>query len=233
MSAKVASLVSNESTDTLSQRKALIETKINLQKARNRFLWSSVLSMPVVAIGMAMPRAPWLHGLQFLLTQPVCFAVGNFLLKLGVWQGNELPNGSLIALGVGAAYGIACLVLLKVVGICTLKRRRRSLLLYCWGVIWRRGKGQAGAAIRKLVDLQPQTATVIRDGVGLLLDVDAVVIGTITVNLLPGERIPTDGVVIAGVSTVDESMVTGESLPVVKEVNHVVIGASTAMACCK
>jgi len=86
-----------------------------------------------------------------------------------------------------------------------------------------RAKGKAGEAIRKLVDLQPQTATLIRDGQEFIISVDDCAIDDILL-VRPGEKIPTDGVVIQGVSTVDEAMVTGESLPVVKDVGHKVIG---------
>lgn len=90
-----------------------------------------------------------------------------------------------------------------------------------------RAKGQAGEAIRKLLGLRARTARIVRgaDGEEAEVPVDDVLVGDIVV-VRPGEKIPVDGVVIAGQSTVDESMLTGESLPVSKTVGDVVIGGS-------
>ena len=78
-----------------------------------------------------------------------------------------------------------------------------------------RAKGQTANALRKLVQLQPKTATVLRDGIERDLPVGSIVEGDV-VLVRPGERVPTDGKVISGKSSVDESMLTGESLPVEK-----------------
>ncbi|MCS6827795.1 MAG: heavy metal translocating P-type ATPase [Caldilinea sp.] len=90
-----------------------------------------------------------------------------------------------------------------------------------------RAKGQAGDAIRKLLGLRARTARIVRsvDGEEVEVPVDEVLVGDIVV-VRPGEKIPVDGVVIAGQSTVDESMLTGESLPVTKTVGDMVIGGS-------
>ncbi|MCX7087532.1 MAG: heavy metal translocating P-type ATPase [Methylococcales bacterium] len=226
--AKVAGLgYQAVSIDTLAQRKALIEKeKIRIDAARSRFVWAGALSLPVVAVGMAMPSARWLHGLQFLLTTPVVFWSGRqFFSKAWRLAKQRAANmDTLIALGVGSAYGYSLSVLLKRRGHLYFEAAAAIITFVLLGrYLEERAKGQAGAAIRKLVDLQPQMATVIREGVELVVDVDAVIVGDILL-IRPGEKIPTDGVVVWGVSTVDESMVTGESLPVVKEINHTVIG---------
>jgi P-type Cu+ transporter len=88
-----------------------------------------------------------------------------------------------------------------------------------------RAKGQTASALRKLVQLQPNTATVLRDGVELDLPVESINEGD-TILVRPGERVPTDGRVISGKSAVDESMLTGESLPVEKVAEDRVIGGS-------
>jgi len=88
-----------------------------------------------------------------------------------------------------------------------------------------RAKGQTASALRKLVQLQPKTATVLRHGMELDLPVESIQEGDI-ILVRPGERIPTDGEVILGKSTVDESMLTGESLPVEKVAEDRVIGGS-------
>ena len=88
-----------------------------------------------------------------------------------------------------------------------------------------RAKGRTASALRKLVQLQPKSATVLRNGTELDLPVESIQEGDI-VLVRPGERIPTDGKVISGRSTVDESMLTGESLPVEKAAEDRVIGGS-------
>src|SRR5690606_24550 len=88
-----------------------------------------------------------------------------------------------------------------------------------------RARGLTGEAIRKLMGLQSRTARVLREGHELEIPIEEVQIGDI-VLVRPGERIPVDGVVIEGHSTVDESMLTGESLPVVKKPGDNVIGGT-------
>jgi len=88
-----------------------------------------------------------------------------------------------------------------------------------------RAKGRASEAIRKLAELQPKTARVIREGQELDLPIKEVEVGD-TVVVRPGEKIPVDGIVIRGHSSVDESMVTGESMPVAKAAGDEVIGAT-------
>lgn len=88
-----------------------------------------------------------------------------------------------------------------------------------------KAKGRTSEAIKKLIGLQPKTARVVRDGRELDVPVEAVVVGD-TVVVRPGERIPVDGEIVEGASAVDESMVTGESLPVEKKVGDEVIGAT-------
>ena len=86
-------------------------------------------------------------------------------------------------------------------------------------------KGKASEAVRKLVDLQPTLARVVRDEVEEEIPVEQVQVGDIIV-VRPGERVPVDGVVVGGHSTVDESMITGESIPAEKGVGDEVIGAT-------
>ena len=82
-----------------------------------------------------------------------------------------------------------------------------------------KARGRSSEAIKKLIGLQPKTARVVRDGAELDLPVEEVVVGDIVV-VRPGEKIPVDGVVVEGGSAVDESMITGESLPVAKQVGR-------------
>lgn len=213
--------------DTLSQRKNLIDKEQQrLILAKRRFIWSGLLSFPVVMVGMSMSTSRWLYWLQFILATPVVFwSGGTFFTKAWRLAKQRTANmDTLIALGVGSAYGYSLPALFRRSGHIYFEAGAAIITFVLLGrYLEERAKGQAGAAIRKLVDLQPQTATLLRDGQELVISVDDCVVGDILL-VRPGEKIPTDGLVVQGVSTVDEAMVTGESLPVVKDIGHKVIG---------
>ncbi|MDD5036374.1 MAG: heavy metal translocating P-type ATPase [Methylococcaceae bacterium] len=213
--------------DTLTQRKLLIEKEHQrLATAKRRALWANVLSFPAVAIAMLMPHARWLHWLELGLTLPVVAWTGRpFFEKAWALAKHRSANmDTLVALGVGAAYGYSVVALLA--------RKRELYFEAAAGIISfvllgryleENARGKAHEAIRRLIDLQPQTATLLRDGQEVVVNIDDVAVGDILL-IRPGEKIPTDGRVVDGLSTVDESMVTGESLPVVREPGHKVIG---------
>jgi Cu+-exporting ATPase len=215
--------------DTLAQRRFLVEReKVLREEARKRFLAAAALTAPLMVLGMAMPHHYGLRLLQFVLATPVVFGAGlpffEKAFKLARNRGASMDT--LIALGAGAAYLYSLPGLLP---------HRRTHFLYFEAAasivtfvllgryLEERAKGKAGEAIRQLVELQPATATVIRDGVEMVVDVESVAPGEILL-VRPGERVPTDGEVIAGNSAVDEAMLTGESLPVGKAAGDRVIG---------
>ena len=213
--------------DTLSQRKRLIEKEHHrIDAARRRFVWAGLLTIPVVSVAMMMNTSRWIHWLQFMLTTPVVFGSGSqfFAKAFRLAKQHAANMDTLIALGVGSAYGYSVPALFRKRGHVYFEAAAAIITFVLLGrYLEERAKGKAGEAIRKLVDLQPQTATLLKDGQERLVDVDEVIVGDV-VLVRPGERIPTDGRVIFGLSTVDEAMVTGESMPVVKNVGHRVIG---------
>jgi P-type Cu+ transporter len=215
------------SMDTLSQRKSLIlKEQQRIEIAKKRVFWAGLLSLPVVVIAMSMSKSRWSHWVQFALTTPVVFGTGKqFFVKAAKLAKQRAANmDTLIALGVGSAYGYSLPALFRRKGHLYFEAAAAIITFVLLGrYLEERARGKAGEAIRQLVDLQPQTATVIRDDEEILIDVDEVEIGDIML-VRPGEKIPTDGFVVHGVSTVDEAMVTGESMPVVKEIGHSVIG---------
>jgi P-type Cu+ transporter len=213
--------------DTLTQRKYLIKReKQRLNDARLRAIIASALSLPVMVIGMAAPSSRFWHWAQHLLAMPIVLWAGNsfFVKAFKLAKLGRTNMDSLIAMGVGASYGYSVVSLLagkrglyfdSATGIITFVLIGRYLE--------EKAKGKAHASIRSLVDLQPQNATLLKDDKELLISVDQIVIDD-TLLIRPGEKIPADGVVIEGLSTVDESMITGESLPVVKEPGHRLVG---------
>ena len=213
--------------DTLSQRKKLIEKEHHrIDAARRRFVWAGLLTIPVVGVAMAMNTSRWAHWLQFALTTQVVFGTGSqFFGKAYRLAKQRAANmDTLIALGVGSAYGYSVPSLFRQRGHVYFEAAAAIITFVLLGrYLEERAKGKAGEAIRKLVDLQPQTATLLKDGQEIVVDVDEVLVGD-WVLVRPGERIPTDGKVVFGLSTVDEAMVTGESMPVVKNIGDAVIG---------
>ncbi|MGZ8931625.1 MAG: HAD-IC family P-type ATPase, partial [Methylosarcina sp.] len=213
--------------DTLSQRKNLIKKeRLRVESARRRFLWSAIMSAPVIAVAMTMTASRPLHWLQFLQTTPVVFGSGKpfFVKAWKLAQHGAANMDTLIALGVGSAYAYSLPSFLRQRGHIYFEASAAIITFVLLGrYLEERAKGKAGEAIRQLVDLQPQTAILIKDNREIIVDVDAVAVGDILL-VRPGERIPTDGEIISGRTTVDESMVTGESMPVVKETGQRVIG---------
>ena len=215
------------SMDTLSQRKRLIEKEqLRIDSAKRRFVWSAVLSTPVVAVAMTMNQSKWSHWFQLILTTPVVFGAGRqfFIKALRLAKQKAANMDTLISLGVGSAYGYSLPSLFRRKGYMYFEAAAAIITFVLLGrYLEERARGKAGEAIRKLVDLQPQTATLLKEGEELLIDVDDIVLEDILL-VRPGEKIPTDAEIVFGVSTVDEAMVTGESMPVIKEIGHKVIG---------
>jgi Cu+-exporting ATPase len=195
------------------------------------------LTVPLFVLSMARDfnlvgmwaHEPWVNWLLFALATPVQFYVG-WQYYLGAFK--SLRNGSanmdvLIAMGSSVAYLYSVAVLVNLVDdhvyfetaavIITLIRLGKFLEA--------RAKGRTSEAIKKLMGLRAKTARVLRAGRETEVQVDEVVVGDI-VLVRPGEKIPVDGVVIEGRSAVDESMLTGESLPVEKSPGEPVIGAT-------
>ena len=213
--------------DTLSQRKNLIiKEKQRIEQARRRFWFSAALSLPVVASAMTMMKSSWVHWAQFVLTSVVVFGSGKpfFDKAIRLAKQRAANMDTLVALGVGSAYFYSLPALFRRRGHVYFEAAAAIVTFVLLGrYLEERARGRAGEAIRRLVDLQPSQATLLRDSQEVVVDVDELEIDDI-VLVRPGERIPTDGVVLSGLSTVDESMVTGESMPVVKEPGQPVIG---------
>ncbi len=176
---------------------------------------------------------PFVFG---LLATPVQIIVGRQYI-VGAYKAAR--NGSanmdtLIAMGSLAAYLYSIAVLIGIIfgisdavgGHVYFETAAVILTLITLGkLLEARAKGRTSEAIKKLMGLAPKTATLLRDGQEIEIAVDDLMIGD-TLLVRPGERIPVDGVVIEGRSSVDESMLTGESLPVNKETGSEVIGAT-------
>ncbi|MFG6102796.1 heavy metal translocating P-type ATPase [Leptothoe sp. EHU-05/26/07-4] len=195
-------------------------------------------TMPAM-LGIHIPGWPmFLHNawLQLVLSTPVLFWCGQPFF-VGAWKAltHRAANmNTLVALGTGTAY-IYSLFVTLFPNVLTAQGLKPAVyyeaavviiaLLLLGRYLENRARRQTSDAIRQLMGLQPNIARVVRQDQEMDIPVEDVVVGDI-VAVRPGEKIPVDGDVVSGLSTVDESMVTGEPMPVQKRVGDEVIGAT-------
>ena len=221
------------------------QAKANHQAALWRRFWqSAIFALPLLCLAMAemvgLTLPTWLShrgggqlfvSLQLALTLPILWLGRSFFLTGFKHLVKGHPNmDSLVALGTSAAVAYSSIQV-------WLGNHHAAMSLYyeSAGVILTlvtlgkyfeaRSKGQTSAAIQALIKLAPQEAQVLREGQEVTLPLDQVQVGDL-VRVRPGQKIPVDGRVVEGQSWVDESMLTGESLPVAKKVGDQVVGAS-------
>lgn len=201
---------------------------------RRRLIVALVFTVPLVTIAMAHGRFGLPHGnlIQLALATPVV-AYSGAPFFIGAWKALRHKTADmnvLVSLGSGAAYlySLAVVLFSSVLHHAHVYFEAAAAILsflLVGRLLEAQAKGKTSAAIKKLIGLQAKTARVIRDGTEQDLPVEAVVLGD-TVLVRPGEKIPVDGVVLAGSSAVDESLLTGESLPVAKSAGESVFGAT-------
>ncbi len=182
---------------------------------RRRLIVAVVFAAPVLALGMAHTHTAWI---QLLLTIPVVFYSGAPFYR-GAWNAmlhRSANMNTLIALGTGAAFLYSVVETAGGGHEVYYEAAAVIIALILLGrTLEARARGKASEAIRRLMDLQPPVARVVREGTEMEVPLAEVRVGDVLV-VRPGERIPVDGVVIDGESAVDESMLTGESLPLEK-----------------
>ncbi len=200
------------------------------EKARKRLIYSSVLSgtiMLLMMIHMFIIPVPGYLVMIALIGFPVIFVTGRHVHH-GAWKAlmNKRPNMDvLVSMGSLPPYVIGLAGLF--IEIQTFIEMATTIMtLHLVGkFLEARAKGKASQAIRKLIHMGAKTANVLRDGIEIQTDVKDLVTGDVMV-IRPGEKIPTDGLVTEGSSSVDESMVSGEPLPVTKKPDDEVVGAT-------
>ncbi len=222
---------------------ASISAELAKQAATTREGWwvvmAAALSLPLVLpmLGMLFDVHWMLPGwVQFALATPVQFGLGARFYR-AAWRAVKAGSGNmdlLVALGTSAAYGLSVVQLwryrmadsMQAAGALYFEASAVVITLVLLGK-WMetRAKRQTTAAIRALNALRPDTARVRRDGVDVEVPAFEVRLGDVVV-VRPGERLPVDGQVVQGSSEVDESLITGESLPVAKQVGDTVTGGA-------
>lgn len=230
----------SQEDSTVSQQDRLLK-ELSLLKAK--FLTALILSVFVMAFGMGwipISLTGFSHTalpfLLFFLATPVQFWCGWQFYKgaFASAKHGSTDMNTLIALGTSAAYFYSCLVvfapgMLVSAGIAPEVYFDSAVMIIALVLLGRmlesRARGRASDAIRKLMGLQPKTARILVDRDEKEIPVDAVKVDDIVI-VKPGERVPVDGVCASGYSVIDESMVTGESVPVEKKAGDEIIGGT-------
>ncbi|AMR03864.1 heavy metal translocating P-type ATPase [Bacillus thuringiensis] len=214
-----------------------------IERQKKKFIISFILSFPLLWAMVShfsftsfiylpdMLMNPWV---QLALATPVQFSIGG-QFYVGAYKAlrNKSANMDvLVALGTSAAYFYSVYVSIQSIGssehMTDLYFETSAVLitLIILGKLFEaKAKGRSSEAIKKLMGLQAKTATVVRDGTEIKILIEEVVAGDI-VYVKPGEKIPVDGEIVEGKSAIDESMLTGESIPVDKSIGDVVIGST-------
>ena len=191
--------------------------------------WPLALAVGYLAMFSGTLRAqPWVHWVEFVLTTPVQFYVGWPFLREAARQARHRAANmdTLIAMGTLAAYTFSTARLLFFSGDTYFESAALIIAFLVLGRYFEaRAKRRAGNAIRALLELGAKQARVLRDGAEVMIPVGQVRVGDL-MRVRPGEKVPTDGEVIDGASAVDESMLTGESVPVDKTPGSQVTGAT-------
>jgi cation-transporting ATPase V len=187
-----------------------------------------------VAVGvLAMAPGPWMgeawaHWLELALTAPVQFVVGWPFLREAARRARRATANmdTLIAVGTLTAFTYSASQLLFFDGELYFETAALIIAFLVLGRYFEaRAKRRAGHALRALLELGAKQARVLRDGAEVMVPVAEVAVGDL-MRVRPGEKVPTDGEVVEGASAVDESMLTGESVPVDKTVGSTVVGAT-------
>ncbi|HFK1510094.1 heavy metal translocating P-type ATPase [Bacillus paranthracis] len=214
-----------------------------IERQKKKFIISFILSFPLLWAMVShfsftsfiylpdMLMNPWV---QLALATPVQFIIGG-QFYVGAYKAlrNKSANMDvLVALGTSAAYFYSVYLSIQSIGssehMTDLYFETSAVLitLIILGKLFEaKAKGRSSEAIKKLMGLQAKTATVVRDGTEMKILIEEVVAGDI-VYVKPGEKIPVDGEIVEGKSAIDESMLTGESIPVDKTIGDVVIGST-------
>ena len=208
------------------------EKRSREQSLRRSFIFSAILSLPLLSamfFEMAGMKTFLSNGyFQWVLASIVQFTVGLIFYR-GAYhslRGGGANMDVLVAMGTSAAYFYSIYLVLTGHSHLYFETSAVLLTLIVMGkMLEERAKGRTGEAIKKLMKLQAKTARVRREGVWVEVPLEEVEVGD-SIQVRPGEKIPVDGVILSGETAIDESMLTGESLPVDKTVDDLVFGAT-------
>lgn len=219
------------------------ETSTEDNSPKKDFKLSLIFTLPLFLISMVSTMysdwplsADYTHKILLVLTTPILFIPGRRFFKV-FWTNLKhfsFEMNSLVAIGTGAAYTYSTLATLFPQVISKTGETPHVYfdtagviitLILMGKYLEERAKKKTNTAIEKLIALKPKEATVLENGLEVRIPIDQLKIGQ-SVIVKPGEKIPADGIIIKGFSTIDESMITGESIPVEKREGSKVIGGT-------
>jgi len=197
---------------------------------RNRFVFSLIVSIPILINMMMMPFGYEIPGgvwSQFLLTTAIMLVSGRGFIQTAwaSFKHHHANMDTLVAIGTLTAYLYSVYAMLNNQGVFFEDAAVVITLILLGQVFEENMKHSALGAVEKLLNLQAKNAEVLRDGKMVTIPLSEVVVGDI-LRVKPGQKIAVDGVITEGNSTIDESMVTGESMPTEKKVGDAVIGST-------
>jgi P-type Cu+ transporter len=205
--------------------------KKELNKLRNKVILSAIFAIPAFILGMFFMKTPlfaFQDYVMWILATPIQFYIGKQFYQ-GTWAAikNKSANmDTLIAMGTSAAYFYSVYVVLSGNGHQYFEASAVLITLVVFGkYLEAMAKGKTSEAISKLMKMGAKTATVIRKRKEIKIPIEEVIQGDIVI-VKPGEKVPVDGIIVEGHSSLDESLVTGESLPVEKKKGDEVIGST-------
>jgi len=197
---------------------------------RNRFIFSLIVSIPILINMVMMPFGYEIPGgvwSQFLLTTAIMLVSGRGFIQTAwaSFKHHHANMDTLVAIGTLTAYLYSVYAMLNNQGVFFEDAAVVITLILLGQVFEENMKHSALGAVEKLLNLQAKNAEVLRDGKMVTIPLSEVVVGDI-LRVKPGQKIAVDGVITEGNSTIDESMVTGESMPTEKKVGDAVIGST-------
>lgn len=224
-----------------------LEQKKSYKKLKSDFIFAAIMAVPILIISMLSSTSwfiqwspiplEYVDRLLFLGTTLVMFISGKRFFSVS-WKllinHFSADMNTLVAVGTGVAYLYSTIAVLfpmvlsnNISGVHTYFDTAVMIiaLILMGRVLEARAKDKTSAAIKKLMGLQPKTARVIRNGIEKDIPISDVA-NKDTVIVRPGEKIPVDGIISKGITSIDESMVTGESIPVDKNIDDKVIGGT-------
>ena len=212
------------SIDTLTERKLLLEFGHNhLLSTKNRLMIIALLDVPILLAGLLFKTSRRMRLIQALFSFPVVFLGGGGEIFKKSWiqaKQGTLNMDTLVAIGAGSAYLVSIPALFNV--------RRHAYFEAATAIIGfvqvgryleELAKSKMVHDVEELVNMQPQNATLLQGRIERVISIDKIELDDVLL-IRPGERIPVDGIVLSGLSSVDESMVTGANTPCIKEKGH-------------
>lgn len=208
------------------------DLRLTEQKKRlYRIICSFAVSLPLMILMYLPLPIPDLHLIMFFVVTPVFVYVAwpIFIAAFSALKKGNLTMDVMYAMGIGTAYCASVLATFGVIFSHQFMFYETAVMLAGFLTLGRflesRARGKTSESIKKLIGLQPKTALVVRDSQEIEIPVDELVVGE-KIIVKPGEKVPVDGIVTGGESSVDESMISGESVPVLKKAGDNVIGGT-------